>query len=385
MKSVELFCTTPRIVFGCGCIKSLGEEVKLLQGKKVFIVTDPGLVKAGIVDILESTLKDSGLAYARFDQVEADPPYELVQQVHVAIKAFGADVVIGFGGGSAQDIAKAAAILCTNEGPIERYFGIDLIPKPGMPVILIPTTAGTGSEVTNIVILSDKNEQLKKGVVSPHLFPNVAILDPELTLGLPPAITAATGMDALIHAVEAYTSVNATPMSDILAKEAIQLIHANLRTAYANGANLAAREAMLRGSLLAGMAFCTAGVTAVHAFAYPIGAEFHIPHGIANTIMFLPVMEFNYIGNMQRFAELAKILGVNTHCLQARDAALQGLELIKVLAKDLQVPCHLADFGVKAEHVPALAKGAMQVTRLLGNNPRKFTLADAEAVFKKAL
>lgn len=385
MKSVELFCTTSRIVFGNGSIKNIGEEIMLLRCKKAFIVTDPGLVKAGIVDTLKSTLKASDISFECFDQVEADPPYELVEKVFKASKAFGTDVIIGFGGGSAQDIAKAVSILSTNEGPIERYFGLHLIPNPGIPVILVPTTAGTGSEVTNIVILSDKGEKLKKGIVSSHLFPSVALLDPELTIGLPPAITAATGMDALIHAVEAYTSVNATPMSDLLAKEAIQLIHANLRTAYANGTNLDARGAMLRGSLLAGMAFCTAGVTAVHAFAYPIGAEFHIPHGVANSIMFLPVMEFNYLGNIQRFSELAKILGANGHGLQARELALQGLELIKVLAQDLQVPSHLADFGIKDTHVPDLAKGAMQVTRLMGNNPRKFTLADAEAVYRKAL
>lgn len=385
MKNLELFSTTSRIIFGNGSISTIGDEVKLLNGKKAFIITDPGLAKLGMVDILKNHLKDAGISCACFDQVEADPPYELVEIAHAASKAFDPDVIIGFGGGSAQDIAKAVGILSTNEGPIDRYFGLHLIPKAGIPLILVPTTSGTGSEVTNIAILSDQHEKLKKGIVSSHLFPSVALLDPELTLGLPPAITAATGMDALIHAVEAFTSVNASPMSDLLAIEAIQLINANLRTAYANGSNIEARAAVLRGSMLAGMAFCNAGVTAVHAFAYPIGAEFHIPHGVANSIMFMPVMEFNYLGNLQRFAELAEILGASTEGLQIREIALQGLEIIRVLTQDLQVPLHLTEFGVKASDVPELSKSVLLVTRLLGNNPRKVTLADAEAIYTKAL
>jgi alcohol dehydrogenase class IV len=293
--------------------------------------------------------------------------------------------VIGLGGGSPIDIAKTVAVMLGNQGDIADYFGVDLVPKPGVPSLIIPTTAGTGSEVTPIAILSDEEEKLKKGVVSQHLFPRVALLDPELTLGLPPAVTAATGMDALIHAIEAYTSVNATDLTDLLAARAIGLIADNLRAAYARGDNLAARAAMLEGSLLAGMAFANAGVTAVHAFAYPIGAEFHIPHGVANTLMLPAVMQFNLVGNLGKFAEVAELMGQPTEGLSLREAAEEAVEAVVQLAEDLGVPTSLGEFGVKEEHLPALAEGVMKVTRLLANNPRTLTQADAEEIYRSVL
>ena len=381
----EIFSTTPRIVMGSGCVARLPEEVKRLGGASVLLVTDPGVAKAGIAARLTTLLADAGLGVAVFDKVEADPRYEIVEDALAALRASGADLVIGLGGGSSLDMAKITAVMAQNDGPVGKYFGIDLVPRPGLPTILIPTTAGTGSEVTPIVILSDHGEKLKKGVVSPFLFPACALLDAELTLGLPPAVTAATGMDALIHAVEAYTSINATPTTDMLAKDAIKLIFRNIRTAYANGANLAARENMLRGSMLAGMAFANAGVTAVHAFAYPIGAEFHIPHGIANTIMLVPVMRFNQTGNLKRFAKLAHFFGVPTDGLTDRQAAAAAVAALTELAEDLRVPQHLAAYGVKEEHVPALSDAVLLVTRLLANNPRKLTRDDAEAIYRQAL
>ncbi len=383
--SLELFRCTPKIVFGNGSIKNIASEVKELGSDHAFIVTDPGIVKAGLVDILEAILKENNIRFSRFDEVEADPPYETVGIIADLYKKSNATAIIGFGGGSAQDIAKGVAVLATNEGPIEKYFGINLVPNQSAPLILVPTTAGTGSESTTVAIFSDNQEKLKKGVVSPYLLPSVALLDPELTIGVPPAITAATGMDALIHAVEAYTSVNATPMSDMLAIEAIRIINENLRTAYANGNDLEARSQMLRGSLLAGMAFATAGVTAVHAFAYPIGAEFHIPHGVANTIMFVPVMEFNYLGNLKRFAKLAEFFDICPDKKDKRTLALEGLEAIRTLALDLNVPQQLREYGVKKEDIPALSEAVLLVTRLLANNPRKVTYADAEAIYTKAL
>jgi alcohol dehydrogenase len=295
------------------------------------------------------------------------------------------DIIIGIGGGSAQDVAKVSSILVTNTGPISSFFGIDLVPEPGLKLILAPTTAGTGSEVTPIAILSDHHEKLKKGIVSAHLFPRTAVLDPELTLGLPPHVTAATGMDALIHAVEAYTSKNANSMTDVLACQAIKLIFASIRTAFANGEDISARGKMLEGSLLAGMAFANAGVTAVHAFAYPIGAEFHIPHGVANSIMLLPVMEFNMMGNLPKFAHLAELLGENTAGLSQREAALKAVAALRTLSSDLRVPAHLSDFGVCDAHIPDLSKGVMKVTRLLANNPRVLKVEDAEAIYRCVL
>jgi len=385
MNPTRIFQTAPRIVQGAGCLSQIAAEVERLGGTRVMIVTDPGLVAAGIVDRLEALLREGGVAFHRFDQVEPDPRLEIAALATDLIRQEKSDLIIGIGGGSAIDIAKIASVLATNEGELGQYFGIDLIPRPGQKTIIVPTTAGTGSEVTPIVILSDLEEKLKKGVVSPYLMPSVALLDAELTLGLPPHVTAATGMDALIHAVEAFTSKNAYFMTDMLAREAIRLIIGSIRTAFANGSDITARRHMLEGSLLAGMAFANAGVTAVHAFAYPIGAEYHIPHGVANSIMLTPVMEFNMLGNLKKFAELADLFGEVTEGKTTREKALAAVEALRILSRDLQIPAHLSDFGVKDADIPNLAAGVMKVTRLLANNPREMTQADAEAIYRQML
>lgn len=385
MNHTTFFSTTGRIVMGPGSIQGLAGEIKRLKGTKVLIVTDPGLVSTGIVGRVEGLLSEAGIPFSVFDQVEPDPRFEIAADALALIRAEKADVVIGLGGGSSIDIAKVAAILATNTDPITAYFGIDLVPNPGLKTVLIPTTAGTGSEVTPIAILSDHHDKLKKGIVSPYLLPACALLDPELTVGLPPAVTAATGMDALIHAIEAYTSKNATSITDMLAVKAMELIFDNLRIACANGENLEARTNMIEGSLLAGMAFANAGVTAVHAFAYPIGSEFHIPHGVANTIMIVPVMEFNLMGNLPKFADIADIFGQNTEGLSERQAAQLSVEAVRELAEDLDVPSRLSVYGVKDEDIPGLAKGVMKVTRLLANNPRVLSLKDAEMIYRKVL
>ena len=385
MNPTRIFQTAPRIVQGAGCLSQIASEVERLGGTRIMIVTDPGLVAAGIVDRLEALLREGGVAFHRFDQVEPDPRLEIAALATDLIRQEKSDLIIGIGGGSAIDIAKIASVLATNEGELGQYFGIDLIPRPGQKTIIVPTTAGTGSEVTPIVILSDLEEKLKKGVVSPYLMPSVALLDAELTLGLPPHVTAATGMDALIHAVEAFTSKNAYFMTDMLAREAIRLIIGSIRTAFANGSDITARRHMLEGSLLAGMAFANAGVTAVHAFAYPIGAEYHIPHGVANSIMLTPVMEFNMLGNLKKFAELADLFGEVTEGKTTREKALAAVEALRILSRDLQIPAHLSDFGVKDADIPNLAAGVMKVTRLLANNPREMTQADAEAIYRQML
>lgn len=385
MNRITLFRTTPRIVMGPGAIGQLGDEIREMKAKKVLLVTDKGIVKAGLIKPALESLEKSEINHAVFDGVEPDPRYEIAADCVSMIRREKTDFVIGFGGGSAIDIAKSAAIMATNEAPIAEYFGIDLIPKPGLPTVMVPTTAGTGSEVTPIAILSDEGEKLKKGIVSPYLFPSVAILDPELTLGLPPNITASTGMDALIHAIEAYTSVNATDMTDILAFRAMELVYHNIRTAYANGNNLPARSSMMEGSLLAGMAFANAGVTAVHAFAYPIGAEFHIPHGVANTLMLPHVMRFNLLGNLSKFADISEAFDLSIEGMDELQTAEMFVEAIERLAKDLRVPKNLSEFGISEKDVPVLAEGVMKVTRLLANNPRVINLEDAVEIYKAAL
>jgi alcohol dehydrogenase class IV len=385
MNRIAVFRTTPRIVMGVGAIQELPAEIHLLKGTKVLIVTDKGLLEVGLVDVLGQVLDEAQIKYAIFDDVEADPRYEISVGCVEMIQREKVDLVIGYGGGSPIDIAKISAVMARNEGPLAEYFGLDLIPNPGLPTIIVPTTAGTASEVTPIVILSDEEAKLKRGIVSAHLQPSVALLDPELTIGLPPHITAATGMDALIHAIEAFTSVNATGMTDTLAFRAMELLYGNIRTAFANGKNLEARSAMLEGSLTAGISFANCGVTAVHAFAYPIGAEFHIPHGIANTLMLPHVMRFNLLGNVPKFARIGAAFGLHTKGVDGLRAAEMVVEAIERLAEDLRVPRHLTEYGVKEQDIPGLAEGVMKVTRLLANNPRQVALEDAIDIYRTAM
>ncbi|MBI5606973.1 MAG: iron-containing alcohol dehydrogenase [Deltaproteobacteria bacterium] len=380
-----LFRTTPRILMGPGSIDQIGPEVKALKGKKVLIVTDPGIIQAGLLDQVLPPLGKAGIAQALFDGVEPDPPIEVVDQALAQLKKEQCDSVIGLGGGSSLDIAKLVAAMAVNPGHISDYFGVDLLVRPGLPLIAVPTTAGTGSEVTPIAILSDQAEHLKKGVVSSYLFPGLALLDPILTLGVPPMVTAFTGMDALIHAIEAFTSVNANSLTDHLAFRAIELTSGNLLTAYARGEDPEARSKMLEGSLLAGMAFANAGVTAVHAFAYPLGGAFHhISHGLANSIMLPHVFRFNMLGNLPKFAEISLALGISTEDLTDRQAAEEGLEVIEELMIDLNIPLRLRDLQVPEEAIPEMAQGVMKVTRLLANNPRRITLEDAERIYRAA-
>ena len=376
--------STPRLRFGCGLTAELPAECRRLGATRVLVVTDPGLIAAGIAARAQTLLEDAGIAVATFAEVEADPSLATARACAEAARAHGADLLVGLGGGSPMDTAKVAAVLVTNEVPLEAMVGIDLVPRPGVPLVLVPTTAGTGSEATPIAILSDHAERLKKGVVSPHLFPRTAIVDPELGLGVPPAVTAASGIDAMLHAVEAYTSTNANPVSDVLGLRAIRLIRGALERAFGDGSDLAARTAMAEGAMLAGMAFANAGVTAVHAFAYPIGAEFHIPHGVANSLMMGVVLRFNADGAPARFAELAGALGVPDRG-DVRATASAVIDALVALARAVRIPEHLAGFGVTDADLPRLAAGVMKVTRLLANNPRPLTEADALRLYRAVL
>lgn len=381
---ITLFRTTKRILFGPGAVEKIGAEARLLKAKKVLIVTDPGVIHAGLLETVEKSLQSAGLPFVIFDGVEPDPRIEVVEKSVEKAKKEGIDLIIGFGGGSSLDIAKVTSIIITNSGKIDSFFGIDLVPNPGVPAILIPTTAGTGSEVTPIAILSDTKEKLKKGIVSPTLFPEVAILDPKLTIDLPPSVTAFTGMDALTHAIEAYASINATDLTDLFALRAMDLCSKNLRMAYAHGENLAARSNMMEGSLLAGIAFANAGVGAVHAFAYPLGGEFHLPHGLTNTLMLPYIMRYNILGCPHKFAQMAKAFGEKVEELSDLDGAEAAVRFVERLSDDLRVPRRLRDVGIPESAIHGLAEGAMKVTRLLANNPRKIILEDAVAIYQAA-
>ena len=384
IEKLTLFRTTRRILFGPGAVEKIGTEAQLLKAKKVLIITDTGVIQAGLLEAVEKSLQAVGLPFVIFDGVEPDPRIEVVEKSVEKAKKEGIDLIIGFGGGSSLDIAKVTSIMITNTGKIDSLFGIDLVPNPGVPVILIPTTAGTGSEVTPIAILSDTKEKLKKGIVSPTLFPEVALLDPKLTIGLPPSVTAFTGMDALTHAIESYYSINATDLSDLLAYRAMELLSKNLRMAYAHGENLAARSCVLEGSLLAGIAFANAGVGAVHAFAYPLGGEFHLAHGLTNTLMLPYIMRYNILGCPGKFAQMAKAFGERVEGISELVGAEIAVRFVERLSDDLRVPRRLRDVGIPEDAIPRLAEAAMKVTRLLANNPRKVTLEDAVAIYKSA-
>jgi alcohol dehydrogenase class IV len=384
IEKITLFRTTRRILFGPGAVEKIGTETQLLKAKKVLIITDTGVIQAGLLEGVEKSLQSAGVLFALFDGVEPDPRIEVVEKSVEKAKKESIDLIIGFGGGSSLDIAKVTSIMITNTGKIDNFFGIDLVPNPGIPVILIPTTAGTGSEVTPIAILSDTKEKLKKGIVSPTLFPEVAIVDPKLTIGLPPSVTAFTGMDALTHAIESYYSINATDLTDLLAYRAMELVSKNLRMAYAHGENLAARSCVLEGSLLAGIAFANAGVGAVHAFAYPLGGEFHLAHGLTNTLMLPYVMRYNVLGCPHKLAQMAKAFGEKVEGISELVGAEIAVRYVERLSDDMRVPRRLRDVGIQEDAIPRLAEAAMKVTRLLANNPRKVTLEDAVAIYKSA-
>lgn len=385
LSKITYFKTTQKVIMGPGSIEKINDEIRDRKLKNVFIVTDEGLIKSGICDVVINEIKRSVKKLDVFSEVPPDPPIETAYKCYDKAKGKKIDLVIGLGGGSSLDIAKMLSIMLTNNDKIENMFGINLVKKRGITKFLIPTTAGTGSEVTPIAILSDEREHLKKGVVSDYLLPEVAILDGELTRTLPPMPTASSGMDALIHAVEAYTSVNANDYTDYLAIKAMELISKNLRKAWSNGDNLEARQKMLEGSFLAGQAFANAGVTAVHAFAYPLGGEFHIPHGIANTVMLCPVLEFNMLSNLEKFSNLADIFYPQKGNFEGlKEKSLTAINFLKDLAIDLKLPITLKELNIPFESIEKLAEGVMKVTRLLANNPRKLSYQDAVNIYKKA-
>ncbi|HQF91145.1 MAG TPA: iron-containing alcohol dehydrogenase [Synergistaceae bacterium] len=381
----KTYVTTPRLVMGCGTFAQAGEEMARLGASRVFVLTGGHAVREGKAGALEKALRDRGMESALFDGIEPDPSCDTLERALEAARKFEADAVVGLGGGSPLDMAKAVSVLLTNEGPLRSFFGVDLLYRRGLPKLLIPTTAGTGTEVTAVAIFSDHKEKLKMGIVSPFMVPDVAILDPELTLSVPPLVTAYTGMDALVHAMEAYTSVNATSLSDMYAERALALLFPHIRAAYADGRNLAARSAMMEGSMLAGKAFAIAGTTATHAFAYPIGAEFPIPHGMANALMVVEVFQFNLLGNLLKFARIADLAGEAVEGLPLRDAAQGLVESLRRLVEDLRLPTRLRDFGVKKADIPRLAAGVLKVTRIMANNPRRLELEDAEEIYRRVL
>lgn len=385
MQKIFSFTGAGKIVFGAGAFKQLPDYIREAGGRRPFFVIDRNLARSGLADRLAAILKESKMKYTLFDQIEGEPELELADKgTRIALKE-KSDLVVGIGGGSAMDTAKAIAVLAANRGKAADYLGMNKVPGRGFPKIMVPTTAGTGSEVTFTAVFLRKDLRKKEGMNSPHLYPDLALLDPELTVSLPSGPTAATGMDALCHAVESYTSVKANPMSELFSLEAIRLISENLRICVHNGSDFPAREGMLLGSLYAGIGLANAGVGAAHSLSYPLGGRYGISHGLANTLMLPGVMKFNLPGALEKFAVIAEWMGEITDGLPVRDAAFLAVDAVTALIEDCGIDTSLSALGVAEEDLPTLARIAMTVTRPLENNPRKVTIEDAVEIYKNAL
>ena len=373
-----------RIRFGAGAIGDLADLISETGGSRPFLVIDPGLKDAGLLDQVTAPLIKAGMPVTIYDQVEPEPGLRLADAGADLAKKAGADCVVGVGGGSALDIAKAISILITNHGKAEDYLGLGKIKNPGVPKIMVPTTAGTGAEVTFTAVFINEKTQSKGGMNGDPLYPEAALLDPELTRSLPPAVTAATGIDAFVHALEAYTSTQAHRISEMYSLEAMELISRNLPVAYANGDNIEARSAMLMGSLLGGKALATAGVGLVHAMAYPMGGMFNIPHGLANAVLLPYVVAYNIIGCADKYAVVSEIMGYDTDGLSEREAGELAVEAIIRLNSDVGIPESLEDLNIPREKIPEMAEIALTVTRPVENNPRKPTLDKVIAIYMAA-
>lgn len=371
-----------QLQFGIGSRYELPDSCRRLGAKRALIVSDAGLVACGLVSQVEEILKEGGIEYGIFDGVEPDPRIEIVEKCAAAAKGF--DVIIGFGGGSSLDIAKLAAIIARHGGDIRDSIGVNTTPGRGLPTILMPTTAGTGSEVTPIAVLSDKEQHLKKGVVSDDLYADLALVDPELMSGLPAPVTAFTGMDALTHCIEAYTNRFAQAFVDPLALEGVRLIGRSLRRAVCNGDDLEARSDMALASVYGGMCLGPVNTAAVHALAYPLGGTFNVPHGVANSLLLPYVMEFNLISNLKKYKNIAAALGEPVEGLPLREAAERAVKAVRELSQDVGIVTRMNSLDIPQDSIEEMASAAMKVTRLLNNNPRTVREEDVRNIYSRA-
>jgi alcohol dehydrogenase len=380
------FSTVPHLVSQPGAARQLGLHVSthFPEARRAMIVTDPGFLRTGLVDAPARDLEKHKLTVQVYSDVMADPSEQVVLDAVGFARRHAVDIIIGIGGGSSMDVAKLIAVLAGSNQALSQVYGIGNVTGKRLPLVQVPTTAGTGSEVTNIAIVTT-GESTKMGVVAPQLYADLAVLDAELTLGLPPMVTAATGIDAMVHAIEAFTSKHKkNPMSDMLARQALLLLSSNLATACQNGRNLQARQAMLLGAYFAGQAFSNSPVAAVHALAYPIGGIFHVPHGLSNSLVLPHVLRFNMPDALDHYAEMAGI--VAPHVGGSPEACAEGLIVaMQQIAMMTGIETRLQQVGITEADLDRLADDAMKQTRLLGNNPRELTRADARAIYAAAL
>jgi alcohol dehydrogenase len=371
-------------LIGCGTSKVVGDYLKSLGGKKTLIVTDKGMTKIGVAETIKKYIEEAGLQAVIFDGAEPNPTDLNVVDGVQAYQSNGCDSIVSLGGGSSHDCGKGVGIVATNGGKIKDFQGFDMVKKPMPPFIAINTTAGTGSEVTPAAVITNSENHVKMVVWSINVSVNVAIDDPELMVGMPPALTAATGMDALTHAVEAYVSLGHNPRADALAIKAIEFISKYLRKAVANGQNIEARTGMAYAQTLAGEAFSSAGLGIAHSLAHQPGSFIGLPHGVCNAIFLPLVCEFNMNACLERYADVAAAMGENTIGLTDRDAALLGIDAIRTLSEDIGIPSGLAELGMKVEDIPNMAEWALKEV-CTPTNPRVTTLKDMVDLYNKAM
>jgi alcohol dehydrogenase class IV len=375
MLPTRTFLIPPLLITGKGSSEMVGEEVKKLDLTRGLVVTDEVLSKLGTLEGIKKALTESDIQFSIYDKISSEPTVDFVTEGLEAFTDNQCEFCLAVGGGSAIDTAKAISVMATNKGSIEDYKGINNIPQKGAPLIAVPTTAGTGSEVTAVTIITDTKTDVKMLLISPFLIPRVAIVDPLMTLSCPRGLTAAVGLDALTHGIEAYVSVKAQPMTDIFCLSAIELISGNLRQAWANGNNVEAREKTMLGALQAGIAFSNSSVALVHGMSRPIGAYFHVPHGVSNAALLGVVTEFSLVGNPARYAHVAKAMGENIEGLTDIDAAQLAAKSVKKLIADVKIPS-LDKLGVEKKRLdelaPKMAEAAID-SGSPGNNPRQAT------------
>lgn len=371
------------IVAGPNSIEAVKDIAADNKIEKVLIITDQGVWNAGLIDKPMSILKAQGIQVQVINSTPPEPDVEQVNQIFQAAKEYECQMIIGIGGGSSMDVAKIVAVMLTNDASLRELLKAAKITKRGIPTLMIPTTAGTGAEVTPNAIVLVPEDELKVGIVSEKMMPDYVILDPVMTLNLPKAITAATGMDALAHAIECYISKKANPFSDTFALKAINLIARSIRKAYNNGQDIEARHDMLLGAMLGGICIATSSTVAVHALAYPLGGKYRIPHGLSNAILLPHVMKFNMDAAEEKFKDIAVAMELQVSGLSRRQAAEKMIENLYSLITDLNIQVNLQEKGISESDIDSMAEAALKVTRLLNNNPKPMNKDDIKEIYKK--